>query len=70
MFVFYEAPGPMTGNFPPPHAFFYHLNFEDVKLEIKQPELQLESTQLKWWEHENRDAPNKSSLFFQISPNI
>jgi len=48
MFVFYEAPGPMIDNFPPPHASFYHLNFEDVKLEIKQPELQLEATQLKW----------------------
>lgn len=36
--IFHEAPGPMTDNFPPPHAFFYHLIFEDVKLEIKQSE--------------------------------
>lgn len=34
--VFHDAPGPgSTSNFPPPHAFFYHLAFEDVKLEIK-----------------------------------
>lgn len=34
--VFHDAPGPeMTDNFPPPLSFFYHLTFEDVKLEIK-----------------------------------
>ncbi len=33
--VFHEAPMPMTSNFPPPHSFFYHLTFEDIKLEIK-----------------------------------
>jgi len=35
--VFHEAPMPLTSNFPPPHDFFYHLTFEDVVLEIKQP---------------------------------
>lgn len=35
--VFHEAPGPtMTNNFPPPHAFFYHLVFEDVSVEVSQ----------------------------------
>jgi hypothetical protein len=34
--VFHDAPGPeMTGNFPPPHAFFYHVSFEDVEVEIE-----------------------------------
>ena len=34
--VFHEAPGPeMTGNFPPPHAFFYHLTFQDVEISIE-----------------------------------
>lgn len=34
--VFHDAPGPeMTDNFPPPLSFFYHLTFEDVRLEIK-----------------------------------
>jgi len=33
--VFHDAPGPeMTNNFPPPLSFFYHLTFEDVKVEI------------------------------------
>lgn len=36
--VFEDAPMPMTGNFPPPLQFFYHLTFEDVKLEIVQAE--------------------------------
>jgi hypothetical protein len=37
--VFHDAPGPeMTANFPPPLAFFYHLTFEDVELEIKHIE--------------------------------
>lgn len=37
--VFHEAPGPIVaGNFPPPHAFFYHLTFEDVKIDIKHAE--------------------------------
>lgn len=37
--VFHEAPGPaVDGNFPPPHAFFYHLTFEDVKIDIKHAE--------------------------------
>ena len=36
--VFHEAPMPMTDNVPPPHSFFYHLTFEDVKLEIVQAE--------------------------------
>lgn len=37
--VFEDAPGPMmTGNFPPPFSFFYHLTFEDVKLDIVQAE--------------------------------
>lgn len=35
--VFHDAPGPaMTNNFPPPHAFFYHLMFEDVSVEVSQ----------------------------------
>ncbi len=34
--VFHDAPGPaVPANLPPPHAFFYHLTFEDVKVEIK-----------------------------------
>ena len=34
--VFHEAPGPMAaGNVPPPHSFFYHVTFQDVKIEIK-----------------------------------
>lgn len=37
--VFHDAPGPeMTSNFPPPLAFFYHLTFEDVKVEVKHEE--------------------------------
>lgn len=37
--VFHDAPGPgMTGNFPPPLSFFYHLTFEDVKMEVKHSE--------------------------------
>ncbi len=33
--VFHDVPGPeMTGNFPPPLSFFYHLTFENVKVEI------------------------------------
>jgi hypothetical protein len=34
--VFHDAHGPQTGNFPPPHSFFYHLSFEDVEVEIEQ----------------------------------
>lgn len=34
--VFHDAPGPMTNNFPPPHSFFYHLVFEDVRIELSQ----------------------------------
>lgn len=34
--VFHDAPGPeMTANFPPPLDFFYHVQFEAVKLEIE-----------------------------------
>lgn len=34
--VFHDAPGPeMTGNFPPPVSFFYHLTFRDVQISIK-----------------------------------
>jgi hypothetical protein len=33
--VFHEAPGPMTDNVPPPHSFFYHVTFQDVKVAIK-----------------------------------
>lgn len=34
--VFHDAPGPeMTTNFPPPLSFFYHVMFEDVKIEIE-----------------------------------
>lgn len=34
--VFHDAPGPeMTNNFPPPLSFFYHVTFEDVKVEMK-----------------------------------
>jgi hypothetical protein len=34
--VFHDAPGPeLTNNFPPPHAFFYHLTFEDVEIEVR-----------------------------------
>lgn len=37
--VFHDAPGPeMTANFPPPLSFFYHLTFEDVKVEISHAE--------------------------------
>ena len=37
--VFHDAPGPtMTDNLPPPLSFFYHLTFEDVKLEVKHSE--------------------------------
>lgn len=36
--VFHDAPGPMTSNFPPPLAFFYHLTFEDVEVEVKHVE--------------------------------
>ncbi len=37
--VFHDAPGPeMTNNFPPPLSFFYHLTFEDVKVEIDHAE--------------------------------
>lgn len=32
--VFHDAPGPMTSNFPPPLSFFYHLTFENVKVEV------------------------------------
>ena len=33
--VFHEAPGPVvTGNVPPPHDFFYHVTFQDVKIKI------------------------------------
>ncbi|MFV1984463.1 MAG: hypothetical protein ACC657_13055 [Thiohalomonadales bacterium] len=34
--VFHDAPGPKTANFPPPLSFFYHITFEDVKINIKQ----------------------------------
>lgn len=34
--VFHDVPGPeMTENFPPPLSFFYHLQFEEVDIEIK-----------------------------------
>ena len=33
--VFHDAPGPETGNVPAPFSFFYHLTFEEVKVEIK-----------------------------------
>ena len=33
--VFHDAMGPMTDNIPPPHAFFYHVTFKDVKMEIE-----------------------------------
>jgi len=36
--VFHDAPGPLTDNFPPPFSFFYHLVFEDVRVEIGQSE--------------------------------
>lgn len=36
--VFHDAPGPMTTNIPPPFSFFYHLTFEDVKIEVKHTE--------------------------------
>lgn len=37
--VFHDAPGPkMTSNFPPPLSFFYHLTFENVKVEVKHAE--------------------------------
>ncbi len=33
--VFHDAPGPtVSGNFPPPLSFFYHLTFEDVTVDI------------------------------------
>ncbi|MGF1495593.1 MAG: hypothetical protein ACFB8W_02035 [Elainellaceae cyanobacterium] len=32
--IFGDAPGPETKNFPPPLSFAYHLNFENVALEI------------------------------------
>jgi hypothetical protein len=33
--VFHDAPGPeMTDNVPPPLSFFYHVTFQDVKVEI------------------------------------
>jgi len=33
--VFHDVPGPeMTNNFPPPLDFFYHISFDDVKVEI------------------------------------
>ncbi len=33
--VFEDAPGPeMTDNIPPPLSFFYHVTFQDVKVEI------------------------------------
>lgn len=35
--VFHDAPGPMTTNFPPAFSFFYHLQFEDVTVEVAQP---------------------------------
>ncbi len=34
--VFHDLPGPLTGNVPSPLSFFYHLTFEDVKIEIRQ----------------------------------
>ena len=35
--VFHDAPGPEnTTNFPPPFSFFYHLVFEDVRVDIGQ----------------------------------
>lgn len=34
--VFHDVPGPeMTENFPPPLSFFYHVQFEAVKFEVK-----------------------------------
>ena len=37
--VFHDVPGPeITNNFPPPLSFFYHLTFEDVKVEIDHAE--------------------------------
>jgi hypothetical protein len=36
--VFHDAAGPATDNFPPPLSFFYHLTFEDVKLDITHAE--------------------------------
>jgi len=34
--VFHDAPGPAkTTNIPPPVSFFYHITFEDVKINIK-----------------------------------
>ena len=34
--VFHDAPGPdMTDNVPPPLSFFYHVTFQDVKLDIQ-----------------------------------
>lgn len=35
--VWHDAPGPeVEGNFPPPLSFFYHLQFEDVDLDVRQ----------------------------------
>lgn len=34
--VFHDAPGPETSNFPPPLSFFYHLQFEDVDIRIRE----------------------------------
>jgi hypothetical protein len=37
--VFHDAPGPtVEGNFPPDFSFFYHLQFEDVEVEIQHAE--------------------------------
>lgn len=37
--VFHDAAGPsMTTNFPPPFSFFYHLVFEEVRVEITHGE--------------------------------
>lgn len=33
--VFHDAPGPTTTNFPDEFSFFYHLQFEDVRLHIE-----------------------------------
>ena len=32
--VFHDAPMPMTDNVPPPLSFFYHLAFENVRIEL------------------------------------
>ena len=36
--VFHDAPGPTTNSFPPFFSFFYHLTFEDVKLDVTHAE--------------------------------